>query len=87
MINLSAERRKLIEEIKQIPENQLEEIYHLVHSYRIEQGEPKLDPEPPTNKFMEFAGAWEDMPDEEFNDFLEEIRQRRKEAFVNRRER
>jgi hypothetical protein len=30
-----------------------------------------------TNKFMEFAGAWADMPDEDFDDFLREIRLRR----------
>lgn len=34
---------------------------------------------------MKFAGAWSDMPDEVFNDFLAEVSQRRKTAFSRRR--
>jgi predicted DNA-binding antitoxin AbrB/MazE fold protein len=30
---------------------------------------------------MEFAGAWSDMPDAAFNDFLKDVNQRREAAF------
>ena len=39
----------------------------------------------PENKLvgqiMKFAGSWNDMPDEIFNDFMEQINQRREMAF------
>jgi hypothetical protein len=35
---------------------------------------------------MQFAGCWEDMPEEEFENFSEEIAERRKRAFSERRE-
>lgn len=38
-------------------------------------------------KMLSFAGSWKNMPGESFNDFLVEIRQRRKEAFSGRRKR
>lgn len=87
MINLSAERKRIIEEIEQIPENKLEEVYHLVRNYRIEQGKTELEAKPIIKPVMKYAGIWEGMPDEEFNEFLEEIRTRRREAFSSRRDR
>ena len=35
---------------------------------------------------MQFAGCWEDMQDEEFENFAEDIAERRKIAFSRRRE-
>ena len=87
MLNLSAERKRILEEIEQIPENKLKEVYRLVHNYRIEQEETESDTEPFTKSVMQYAGAWKDMPDEEFNEFLEEIRTRRRKAFSSRRDR
>jgi hypothetical protein len=87
MMNISADRRKIIEEIEQIPEDKLSVVYRMVHDYRIEHEESKLGDDSATNHFMEFAGAWEDMSDEELNEFLEEIRQWRRSAFDSRRER
>ncbi|MFZ0546514.1 MAG: hypothetical protein WAM60_13800 [Candidatus Promineifilaceae bacterium] len=76
MINTSAGRKKIIDEIEQIPENKLDEVYHLVHSYRVEQ-ETEPTSEPLGKSIMRYAGAWKDMPDEDFSEFLEEIRIRR----------
>jgi len=37
-------------------------------------------------EIMQFAGCWEDMPDQEFENFSEGIAERRKRAFSGRRE-
>lgn len=87
MISLSANRKRIIEEIEQIPENKLDEVYRLVHNYRVEQEERELEAKPSTKSVMRYAGAWEDMPEEDLNEFLEDIRVRRQEAFSSRRDR
>ncbi|MEW6380727.1 MAG: hypothetical protein AB1611_14120 [bacterium] len=74
-------RDKVIEEIDLIPEHKLSEIYDLVHYFRIGLQQSKEG----ANPIMKFAGCWQDMPDEEFTEFLEEIGQRRKHAFSGRR--
>ncbi len=38
-------------------------------------------------QIMKFAGAWQDMPEATFNDFLTEVQQRRRFAFSRRRNR
>jgi predicted DNA-binding antitoxin AbrB/MazE fold protein len=40
-----------------------------------------------TEHILKFAGAWRDMPDDAFNDFLAEVSQRREVAFSRRRSR
>jgi len=39
------------------------------------------------DQVKKFAGCWSDMPEELFNKFLEEIKQRRKQAFLNNNQR
>lgn len=74
-------RERVIEEIKLIPEHKLLEIYDFLHYFRIglQKSIENID------QIMSFAGCWEDMPEEVFSDFLEEIAQRRTQAFLRRR--
>jgi len=74
-------REKVMEEIKLIPEHKLSELYDFIHYFRIGLQESKDN----ITQIMQFAGCWKEMPEEVFNDFLEEICQRRRQAFLRRR--
>lgn len=41
---------------------------------------------PPKNKILDFAGTWKDMNDNDFNEFIENVYERRKESFRTRRQ-
>ena len=73
--------KQVVEEIKHIPENKLSEVYDLLHFFRLGLQKYKGNVE----QTMKFAGCWNDMPDEVFNDFLGEIKERREQAFSGRR--
>lgn len=77
----SSIRNKLTKEIRLIPEHKLSEMYDFIHYFRIglEKSKGNMD------QIMKFAGCWKDIPEEVFNKFLEEISQRRKQAFLRRR--
>ena len=74
-------RTKVITEINLVPPDKLEELYNFIHYFRlgIEVSQPSL------NKNMQFAGCWNDMSDETFANFSEEINIRRQQAFFERR--
>ena len=74
-------RRKLLTEINLIPEEKLEELYNFIYYFRVGVEASKGTPE----KIMQFAGCWDDMPDETFADLNEEIITRRQQAFLGRR--
>jgi hypothetical protein len=74
-------RSKLLKEIDLIPEAKLEEIYNFIHHFRVGVEASQSTPE----QIMEFAGCWDNMPDETFSDFNEEITTRRQQAFLGRR--
>lgn len=67
-------KRKVLEEIELIPEDQLEHLYSLLHYYRIglEQQATRHQ-----NQTMEFAGCWRDLPDAVFDDFTVKLHDRR----------
>jgi hypothetical protein len=70
-------RTKVFEEVQQVPDEQLAELYTLIHSFR-------LDLTPDTakiNSTMQLAGCWSDLPDRAYAEFLEEIPLRRQQAF------
>ena len=77
----SITRSQVIDEIKRIPENKLPEVYDFLHFFRLGLQKSKSGAE----ETMKFAGCWDDMPDKAFNDFLDEIRERRGAAFSRRR--
>lgn len=81
-MNLSEIQIRLTEEISLIPQERLPELYNFVHFYRLGLG---ITPNS-ADEIMKFAGCWNDMPDQEFDNFLEEITERRQQAFSGRRE-
>ena len=68
-------RENLKDEISEIPDSRLQEIYDVIHFFRL--GLEREVPKQPD--VMRFAGAWDDLPD--FAGFEAELRQRRREAF------
>lgn len=74
-------RTKVIAEINLVPKEKLSELYNFIHYFRlgIEVSNRSLE------QTMQFAGSWNDMSDEMFNDFDEEIKTRRQQAFLERR--
>ncbi|WP_330220833.1 hypothetical protein [Calothrix sp. NIES-3974] len=74
-------RTKLLTEINLIPEEKLEEVYNFIHYFRVGVEASQSTRE----QIMQFAGCWDDMPNELFSDFSEEITTRRQQAFAGRR--
>ncbi|WP_017654562.1 hypothetical protein [Fortiea contorta] len=71
-------RTKLLKEINLIPEEKLEEVYNFIYYFRVGVEASKGTPE----RIMQFAGCWDDMSDETFADFNQEITTRRQQAFL-----
>ncbi len=74
-------RTKVITEINLVPEEKLAELYNLIHYFRLGVEVSKASLE----QNMKFAGCWNDMSDEMFANFQEEIITRRQQAFLARR--
>jgi len=78
----SITRDKVMEEIQLIPEHKLEEVYDFVHYFRIGLREAVRGN---SEEIMKFAGSWNELPEEEFQEFAREISARRVQAFSRRR--
>ncbi|HAN73135.1 MAG TPA: hypothetical protein DCQ63_01670 [Planktothrix sp. UBA8402] len=78
-MNYSTPKNKIIEEINLIPEDKLIELYDLIHGFRLTL---KLS-ENNVNEIMKFAGCWQDLSEEEFTDFSQEIEQRRQNSSIH----
>ena len=78
----SITRDKVIDEIKLIPEQRLDELYDFVHFFRLGLQEPHGRIK---DDIMAFAGSWADLPEEIFQDITREIGERRTRAFSGRR--
>ena len=74
-------RNKLLEEIEKIPEDKVSDIYNLVHYFRLGLQSQKANPK----KILSLSGSWKDMSEDNFNEFLNEVKIRRKTAFSSRR--
>ncbi len=72
---------KVIAEIQRVPEDKLTELYEVIHFFRLGVETVNSGSE----EIMQFAGCWQDMSDEEFGAFLDEIAERRQRAFSRRR--
>lgn len=75
-------KNKVLQEIDLIPDDKLTDLYNFIHYFRLgleksQVTKPKL--------ILAFAGCWQDMPDEMFNNFTAEIKERRHQAFARRR--
>ena len=82
-MNDSDLRTKILEELEHIPAYQLSELYNLVHSFRLSSESNRTSPQ----SIMEFAGCWNDFPNEIYTDLLDDISLRRQQAFSQRHHR
>lgn len=73
-------KNKIIEEISLIPNDKLIELYDLIHTFRMGLNQSKTN----INEIMQFAGCWDDMSEEDFTNFCEEIEQRRQTSSSRR---
>ncbi len=73
-------RDRVIEEIKLLPEHMLAEVYDFVHYFRLGLQKTRAD----ADQIMKYAGCWQDMPEEIFEEFVQEIARRRRVAFSGR---
>lgn len=69
----------IISELKEVPVNQLEEVFQLVHSLsrKVDRAEARR------KKTLSFAGSFSDMSNEDYADFLNHI-QKTRETLFNR---
>ena len=76
------ELSQVIEEIRLVTKDRLREIYNFIHFFRL--GLENETVQDDTEDIMRFAGCWQDMTDEDFEEFSQEIAERRKQAFSGR---
>jgi len=74
-------REKVIEELRSIPDEKMEKVYEFIRYLRTEPQNSKIN----VDKIMGFAGCWSDMPDNTFSNFIQEVKDRRAQAFAGRR--
>ena len=72
------ELSQVIEEIRLVPKDRLREIYNFIHFFRL--GLEKSQDS--TEDIMQFAGCWQDMKDEDFEQFSQEMTDRRQQGCV-----
>ncbi|NEQ21247.1 MAG: hypothetical protein F6K28_18890 [Microcoleus sp. SIO2G3] len=82
-MNVSKLRAKLVEEIQNIPEDKLTELLKLIHAFKL-KSEPASFP---NNSIMNFAGCWNDLPEDIYTEFIDDISLRRQQAFSQRQNR
>ena len=72
---------KIFKELEQLPFEKLQELYAVIQKFKDDtEGNVKDD-------IISFAGCWDDMSDSEFEEFINEVYDRRKSAFSDRDER
>ena len=74
-------RTKVLEELNLIPEDRLREVYDFIYFFRLGL---ETSRSARAGQIMKFAGCWDDMPDDDFKEFLGDIARRRSNAFLNR---
>lgn len=76
-------KNEVIKEIDLIPKENLSEIYNFIRYFRIglEKGKEKTT----VDSLLSYAGSWQDMEEEVFDEYLSDIAKRRKQAFIKRR--
>ncbi|WP_448572069.1 hypothetical protein [Trichothermofontia sp.] len=76
-------KNKVLEEIQLVPEEQLNELYHLIHTFRLRVNPSNAS----AQNIMQFAGCWQDLPPETYNELIDNLSQRRQQAFSQRENR
>lgn len=72
-------QEQILQEIQLIPQEQLAVVYEILHYFRLgletTQSQPK--------SVMQYAGCWQDMPEEVFSELLTDVQTRRQQVFSN----
>ena len=85
-MGVSTDRVKILQEIDLIPEEKLPEIYDLLHHFRLGlQADQDRAAQDRVASILRFAGCWQDMPAKAYTAFVQEIAERRHQAFSRRR--
>ncbi|WP_066382006.1 MULTISPECIES: hypothetical protein [unclassified Anabaena] len=79
-MNPSEWKIKVWEEVQQIPEAKLAQLYELIHGFRLSAETNSSN----TTKIMQFAGCWSDLSEEAYSEFVDDIAIRRQQAFSQR---
>ena len=74
-------REKVIEELRNIPDEKMENIYEFIRHIRTDPQNSRTN----ADTIMGFAGCWSDMPDNAYSDFIQELSDKRAQAFAGRR--
>lgn len=74
---------KVIREINLLPEEKLLEVYNFIHYFRI--GAESEKPKMAESSLLSYAGSWNSLDDDVFDDFLSDVNERREKAFGGRR--
>jgi hypothetical protein len=80
-MKISKMREKLVDEISQIPDEKVPEIFDFIHHFRLGLDLKISNPQ----KILKLAGSWNDMSEADFSEFQNGIKSRRKNAFISRR--
>lgn len=75
-------KNKVLEEIELIPEERLAELYSFIYYFRLGLEKAQTGKK---EDILKFAGCWRDMPEEQLAEFTDELTQRRRQAFSQRR--
>lgn len=67
----------ILKELKNVPVDRLEDLYSIIHSLRANT--KKSDRK--SRKILSFAGAFDDMTENDFNDFINHTKQTRNNLF------
>lgn len=67
----------IIEELKNVPVNRLEDLYSIIISFQEDRGESGARVE----EILSFAGAFSDMGGKDYGEFTEHTKQTRRELF------
>jgi hypothetical protein len=78
--NMASIKEKIIKEVEKIPEEKIDELYNVVHLFRVGVESKKKAAKDRHSKAAKFFGIWKNMSSEE-NAVLEEIQARRKRTY------
>ena len=67
---------KILKELKNVPSNRLDEVYSYVHSLAEKEETPPLK-----DQILSFAGAFNDMEEKDYDDFVAETKNIRSTLF------
>ncbi len=70
----------ILKEMKDVPDKRLEELYQIVHSLTTVSKKPSHD-EALRNKILTYSGAFSDMSENEYTEFLDQTKKVRTTLF------